>query len=778
MRSYSKLNVLTVLAAAIAATVASVDRETPFAAASEAATKNAEPNLNAALSWFPDFTAIAGPNKVWTPVGWKDHTWLFNVLLDGSITPGGTTDHTSLFHVLDDGSIQPAPRHDLTFPLAESKCGRLTIVPLVDGRPACGLPSNQGWVDCHAPVLWMEWGKDGHQWRYEFFAHLLGGQEAVKGDEPLFGRLRLSVRMGQAVAKPTKISFALTGRLAAKVPAVAEQPLPAAGWQLTDGAGKVILGIAGGQNGTFALIPDQPQKMDFTLVVSPQIQPDGHVDLIFPAPERERAAYDRETQLSYADALREANAFWSRVPPTAACIDTPEPLLNQVLRQALKYREIITTRNAATGDYYAILGSYQYRGCWAEAIARESVWLLEWMGYHAANEKYLRTFFATQGAVAPPGKVYPRHPGYLAAPRFVKAVDWLNDHGALLYDICSHALLTGDKEFLRNHTDAIVKACDFIKDARAIKHDGVPGIMPLARAADSIVAQAIWADAWTYKGLITAVRLLRKIHHPRAEEFAVEAQAYREAIARAIRNASASVPPFTHNGKTIPFVPRCVFPKDALNDRVLWNWFDTGATSLVFAGVLPPNDPIIQADMEYAHIQNLLSHEVCLSEPDYSWNLFQAHAAGDRARFIEGMYGILAYSVSRRTFIATEGAACGWTTGQIRPISNVASAVRLAVVDDQIAENELHLLRLCPLAWLRPDYLTRFENMPTEFGPVTLKLTLQGDSKTLKVLYEPKYRERPAKVVLHIPPVAGLNRIVLNDKTLEWDGQQRQIVLQ
>jgi hypothetical protein len=778
MTLYARVDTWAVVAIVLTSMVGDVGRSVPTARAAAANPENKmqEPNAAVACSWFPDLTKQADA-PVWTPVGWKDHTWLFNVLHDGSITPSGTTDHTSLFKVLEDGSITPL-RHDLTFPLAVSKCGRLVIGPSSAGRSAPVAPSRQGWVDCHAPLLWTEWRNDGCQLRYEFFAHLLGGREAARGDEPLFGRLRLSIRPTQAAPPPSKIGFALIGRSDAKLPAVPEGALPTDGWQLTDGTGKVILGIPGGQKGTFALLPDRPKQKDFTLVVSPAIQPGSHVDLIFPAPETERAVYDREAQLGYDDALQEANAFWSRIPATAARVDTPEPFVNQVLRQALKYREMITTRDVSTGDYCMIAGSYRYRGCWAETMAREAVWVLEWMGYHSVNEKYLRAFLRAQGTVVAPGKAYPPHPGYLAAPRFVRGVDWLTDHGALLYDIGSHALLTGDAQFIRNHTDAVVKACDFLKDARLLRHDGVQGLLPAARADDSTVAQAIWTNAWNYKGLVTAVRLLRRINHPRAEEFAREAEAYREVIARAIRNASASVPPFQHNGRTIPFVPRCVSPKRALEDRAPFNWFDTGATSLVFAGVLPPNDPIIQADMEYAYLKGMLRHEACVSEPDYSWNLFRWHVAGDRARFIEAMYGILAYSVSRQTFIATEGADCGWVTGVVRPIASVACAARLAVVDDQIQNDELHLLRLCPLAWLRPDYLTRFENMPTEFGPVTLKFKLGANAKTLDLTYEPKYRQQPKRVVLHIPPVAGLDRITLNGKTLDWDRRERMVVLE
>ena len=40
-------------------------------------------------------------------------------------------------------------------------------------------------------------------------------------------------------------------------------------------------------------------------------------------------------------------------------------------------------------------------------------------------------------------------------------------------------------------------------------------------------------------------------------------------------------------------------------------------------------------------------------EPCYSWNVFHAHRLGDRAKYLEGMYSVLAGGVSKQTFIST-----------------------------------------------------------------------------------------------------------------------------
>ena len=89
-------------------------------------------------------------------------------------------------------------------------------------------------------------------------------------------------------------------------------------------------------------------------------------------------------------------------------------------------------------------------------------------------------------------------------------------------------------------------------------------------------------------------------------------------------------------------------------------------------------------------------------------------------------------------------------------------AVKLCVIDDLIDPVALHLLRLTPKAWLKEDYLTRFENVPTVFGPVTVHFQLDSGGKTLKVHFDAEFHHPPKKVILHVPPLHNLQRIYVN----------------
>lgn len=124
---------------------------------------------------------------------------------------------------------------------------------------------------------------------------------------------------------------------------------------------------------------------------------------------------------------------------------------------------------------------------------------------------------------------------------------------------------------------------------------------------------------------------------------------------------------------------------------------------------------------------------------------------------------MLASSLSDQTFSGCEHRHGIY--GLPAPGALMFYAMRLAVIDDEVETGKLHLLRLVPLAWVKSDYLTRFEKMPTCFGPVSLKLQLDEPNTTLNVTWDPEFREAPTAVVLHVPPVEGLNTVVINSRS-------------
>jgi hypothetical protein len=151
-------------------------------------------------------------------------------------------------------------------------------------------------------------------------------------------------------------------------------------------------------------------------------------------------------------------------------------------------------------------------------------------------------------------------------------------------------------------------------------------------------------------------------------------------------------------------------------------------------------------------------------EPFCSWNIYHSHQLGDREKFLEGMYSQFAGAMSRQTFSCVESRHAQFGMG---PQYQCFLMARLAVIDDMIAENELHLLRITPLAWLSNEKWTVFENIPTVFGPVKLRFKLVDNGKVLLVNFKHEFRNMPDRICLHIPPVSSLETVKFEDSIMK-----------
>jgi len=288
------------------------------------------------------------------------------------------------------------------------------------------------------------------------------------------------------------------------------------------------------------------------------------------------------------------------------------------------------------------------------------------------------------------------------------------------------------------------------------------------------------------QGLVSAVRLLRSIGHPRAEEFAAEAEDFKATFVAAYRKACRAAPRWTDaRGRRWPLPPTALYGQDG---RVMRHpfYFDTGPLFLVFAGLLDADDPAMQATVRWfregpvrrfnrfdASFSQppVIYHEVGSAEGCYSWNPFLSHQLGDRTRFLEGMYSLFAGSMSRKTWISCE--TRGGITGTVFAAPLAIHLARLAVIDDELRPNELHLLRFMPLAWLGRGQEAVFERMPTVYGPVTLRTRAARDGRSLDVTFKPAFRQPPGKIVLHVPPLAGLRSVRVNGKALPCRGKRK-----
>ncbi|MCC6492525.1 MAG: hypothetical protein IT424_05845 [Pirellulales bacterium] len=758
-----------------------------------------EPCFESAKNWWPPL------RNVWTAVGVKNHPFRFTLLYNGTIV------------------AEPHPLRNINGPIKTYLLPyvglgtQLTFTPSLDGsipgrpdRPYQLSDSPDGgvglqqWDDDHAaPVLITRWpithysGNSGVVLHEKVFAHTPGGQAVQTGKEPLYLWIRLEVaHVDPLEATPSAIMMIHVGNpdmmqrsmwhednlTVHPQQAIYPRTLVRDAYQqdqfsccrLVEPDGKIRL-IGKMASGSAMLVERSEGSRDYYLKVEMPSVAGTHVDLLLPMIPGDADAVRAEADLGFDGALAESDRYWSQRPSTAAVVDTPEPQVNRAVRRMIELAQVISETNPESGERSLLTGSWNYDTLWPTPTCMAAHMLLDQLGYHQFVADNLEIFRNHQGQTKPPGEAYSLHPGYFGAPRQLSSIDWLTDHGSVLHSVAEHALVTGDEQFIAHWIDPVLKACEFLRDSRANgNHDGVKGVLPPAVSTDTgVPAQAIWNIAWNYKGLDSAVRLLKRIGHPAAEEYETEAQEYKERFVEAYRQHAAQAPTWTDAAGA----SRVVVPTE-LNGPPLRShpfYLDAGPPVLVYAGLMGADDPLIQDSLAFyregpntklydprgnMHERPVLTHEISSCEPCYSFNNVCSWQAGDRAHFIEGVYGLLAGGISQQTFSGFEHrhGICSLPA----PGALMFYCMKLAVIDDAIKPDELHLLRLVPLAWVREDYRTRFENMPTEYGPVDLAFQLADDGRSLNVSFEGRWRRPPARVALHAPPVPGLSKITVN----------------
>lgn len=787
----------------------------PLSAAAAAPVESIEssggpaPDADAALTWWPP------QRQVWTPVGWKGHLFRFDVFYNGT-----TVCQPAI-------ALPPSDAETLKPYLAKYKGKDFQVTPVMPdggGIPAlAGEPyymhkgdfgvGHQGWrTDSDTPVLWTDHRRqEGLVLRQETFAHLKGGKAVDTASEPIYAWMRFTVEHVDELKAPRDFEFVLrlskaflkhrVGPPQQQEAFITMEVTPSAaplagplridriwnpeGRPLTvpvyDDAEDVRMIVGTPAKGTISLTEATGHPNVFDLKLGLPVKQGTYVDVLLPMLPQPADEADREWKLGRKGALAEAEKFWRPTPSTATTLRTPERRVNEYLRRSVQLAEVIAEKSPDSGKYTFLTGSYGYDLLWSTPTSMVSHMFLDLLGRHEVVARHIDLYRDVQGKRQPPGDAYKNisRKGFFATPLSLQSFDWLGDHGAILEAAARHALLSWDKKFLDTWLEPIVDACDFIKRACAYTdHDGVAGLMPPAASNDTgVEQQSIWIQVWNYKGLASSVRLLRRVEHPRAAEFEKVADSFRTTFVKALRDAAESAPRWTDpDGKKHP-----VLPSKFSGPESPWPFleaFDTGALTAVWAGLMPADDPLMRSYLEFFRVgpnvelfdpwhhtaldRVVLDHEQSSGEPCYSWNLFHTWQRGDRARFLEGMYGLLVGACSPDTFIAGEHRNAMYGSLFVQPI--VTWAVRHALVDDAIAEGDLHLLRLCPLAWVSDETRTTLDSAPTLYGVVDLGFQLSKDRRTLSVSFRGDWRERPRRIVLHPPPVPGLRWVVVNGR--------------
>ncbi len=356
--------------------------------------------------------------------------------------------------------------------------------------------------------------------------------------------------------------------------------------------------------------------------------------------------------------------------------------------------------------------------------------------------------------------------------RFETQENQYDANGQALWTLWQYYKITGYKGWLADVYPQMLRCNDWLRRACRREPPDSPfaGLLPSAPDDGEFLwdgkHHAVGYDFWNLRGLqcaIDAAKVLNQVQD--VERLMAQANAYRGKIDSAwMRTGVPYFPPSwesegTHWGNTETLWPTELFDVadtrvTALLDNVRrqhGGGFVEGA--IQWLGVPDAIHPYMSA---YSTMASLIRGENEKVVEDFYWYLL--HSTATHA-FPEGVY-------YKRRFAWNNTIPHG--TGA----SNYAILLRHMLVHER--GNELHLLPAVPDWWLDKGKEIRLERAPTHFG--TMSLIIRGTSKGVEVNFVPPDKERPSRIVLHLPksrhltkPIDGVQVILQPNQKKRWD---------
>lgn len=491
---------------------------------------------------------------------------------------------------------------------------------------------------------------------------------------------------------------------------------------------------------------------DLTWDVTPQtwkLQPNERGETVIRIPF---SPLEEKTPFADADAslwLQRTKEFWHGLMEKGARIEVPCTKATQALLAAHVCQFIANDHGVLQGgegfydNFYIRDGGYQ-------------IMQLEEAGLWDAVEKALPSYMEHR---RPDG-------------RFESQKHQLDANGQAVWVLWQYYKITGNRAWLEEVYPAMRGAVEWTKKARRQASEDSPfaGLLPKALADGEYLWDGenhiLGYDFWNLRGMLCTADAARTLGRmDEADALRQEAESYRDAIDTACtKTGLAHFPPSweragTHWGNT----------------ETLW-------PTELFA----PADPRIAASLEEVrerHGGGFAEGTIrWLGWPDAihpymsSYSTMSSLIRGDHEQFVEDFYWYLLHTTATHAF--PEGIffkrrfAWSHTIPHVTGASNYAYLLRHMLVHER--GDELHLMLGVPDSWLEAGKHIRVERAPTHFG--LLSLTVTGTQDGVRIELDAPQRERPERIVLHLPesrPAVdlpeGVKVVTRSDQKRRWD---------
>ncbi len=530
--------------------------------------------------------------------------------------------------------------------------------------------------------------------------------------------------------------------------------------------------------------------------------------------ESERAAL---TGMAFDAERSRVVDYWRRVTGKGVPFQVPEERFNSFARGLVARIRISATKDPKSGIYMVPAASYSY-----QVFADESVFQCQFLdvaGFRQLAAKYLQAQVDLQGSRPFLGSytgdqkaVY--HGARVDAEYDYTASEYNLDHGAVLWSLAEHYLITRDAAWLRSVASSMKRAADWVVEQRKLTQvmaDGKKcpeyGLLPGGHLEDN-PDWGHWfsVNAYASVGMTELAAALDEIGDKDAPRYAREAGLYREDLRAAVMRATAASPVIRLRDNTwVPYVPTRMHQRIRLfgplrvayytryPEKVLPTYRLSATRELLYGplilfdtGVFDANDPIAHWVLDDWEDNATMSEPLGLHvhgwvDEKYWFSrggmVFQANLQNPIRTYIRRGEDRAAVRNLYNDFVACYYPSVNVFTEEYRqwrspsgPFYKIPDEAKFVhrLRDLMLTEynGELLLAPATPGRWLAPGQKLSVTDAPTHFGPVSYSLEGSAGEVSGRIALPARNPYRAAWLYVHLPDHRTIASVTIDGR--EW----------
>jgi hypothetical protein len=424
----------------------------------------------------------------------------------------------------------------------------------------------------YLPILYSEWDENGLHWQIGYVTASIG-----KFDDP---------------TAETALVMRATARNDSTTPVEAKL------WLRLHGGGKHVIsrqndvilddsqvrGLLDADGWDTKLMDD---RILFTATIPPGSTRSVEFEALWPT------ATKVPPRVTFDEARRQNIDYWNAKLAEGAQFSVPDERINRIWKSLLIHQYTWGDYDEKTNTYLPNVAAFVYGPVGNESSQMAKA--LDFFGHYKLAENYYEPMWKHQGT----NKLSARVTNGKGA-----LVGWWTGYvfntGFILWNLCNHYWLTGDRQWLEKIIPNMIKACDWLAEQRrtTIGRDANGNLLiesgffpPCGLEDEDRWFYWVMTNGYFYLGMASVANVLTEIGHPDAKRIAEEAKAYLSDLHRGIGEATIRCPVVKlRDGTYVPYIPPHLYARGRYSGHYE---AELGALHLLTTHVYEPYSPQI-----------------------------------------------------------------------------------------------------------------------------------------------------------------------------------------